>query len=51
LGEELASYKTEKPWRERQTIEDESKPAEEKPETQKDEAPATASSRAKPVSL
>jgi tetratricopeptide (TPR) repeat protein len=51
LGEELASYKTDKPWRERQTAEDDTKPKKSQPEAKADAKPATASAPAKPISL
>jgi tetratricopeptide (TPR) repeat protein len=51
LGEELASYKTDKPWRERQTAEDEAKAKGDKSEAKPDATPATASAPAKPISL
>jgi tetratricopeptide (TPR) repeat protein len=51
LGEELESYKTDKPWRERQTAEDEGKANDSQPEAKRDTTPATASSPAKPISL
>jgi tetratricopeptide (TPR) repeat protein len=52
LAKELASYKENKPWRERQTGEESEKPAEEeKPADEPKNAPATAETPAKPVSF
>ena len=52
LAKELASYKENKPWRERQTGEESEKPVEdEKPVEESEDAPATAETPAKPISL
>jgi tetratricopeptide (TPR) repeat protein len=55
LAEELASYKEEKPWRERQTLEESKAPsdkaAEEAPAEKADDPPATANAPANPVNL
>jgi tetratricopeptide (TPR) repeat protein len=55
LAKELANYKEERPWRERQTLEESTAPTdkgdEEKPAEESDGPPATANAPAKPANL